>query len=63
MDWQLIVTLIIVAAAVVWIVVRTVRRLRSPQQGGCSCGCSGCSLSASCKSPDLPRKRKTPRIF
>ena len=63
MDWQLILTLMIVAAAVVWIAVRVVRRMRSPQDSSCNCGCSGCSLSASCKRPEAPRKHKTPRIF
>ncbi len=48
MDWQLVCTLAIVAAAVAWGVAGIVCHLRRRSRGGCSCGCSGCELSRSC---------------
>ncbi|MDE6161504.1 MAG: hypothetical protein K2F77_07585 [Muribaculaceae bacterium] len=55
MDWQLLIAGIIVAAALVRIVVGAVRRVRRRDIGDCSCGCSGCALSESCRTRD---KRK-----
>ena len=39
-----------VAALVIFLVVRGIKRRRSGQSGGCGCGCSSCSSFSSCSS-------------
>lgn len=49
---QYILVFVILAGVVVWILVRLLRR-----KSGGGCGCSGCSLSASCKKAEIVKKR------
>lgn len=49
--WQTIITIAIVAAAVLWAVWGLVRTLLGKKKG-CGCGCEHCTCNSTCKSVD-----------
>lgn len=58
MNWQLVIVIVIVAAAVIYAVVRVARRVRHARQGVVDCGC-GCGMDCpnctqACKKREQP---------
>ena len=55
--WDIILSVILIAAVVLAII----RCVRVKKRGGCGCGCSDCSASCAGKNEEGRKKGKTPR--
>lgn len=49
-NWQLLAVFVIIAAAIIIPIIKTIIRLRKGKSSSCSCGCHDCPIANNCTS-------------